>query len=425
MGWSVPPPADPDLARARDLFDPGPSLRLLADYLESRGLDLEVAHPIRAVYWPGRSARVSYRARARAGEGGRRHLTLCVEVRDRPRDSIAVPDGSLDRHGFPDPVEARNGTLIWTLPYDPVLAALPEAVDRRVLRRVLGEDAPAVLAPTIVSYRAARRAVVRYRIVHPGRAARTMFGKVLRDAPFVRTFTAYRNVARSGLRTARPSSAEGIPGLVLFPQLEGGSLRDRLLAGDPLPAPRRIVDLLGALGSTRWRGEGRPRRHSRSARSTGRLLAHLLPHRRAETLAVASALAERVDAVAPWAPTHGDLYDAQVFVTRDRSLGLIDLEDAGPGDPLLDAGNMLAHLSALPASVSIVGRRSLAYRALLRRELVAQGVPTAELDWREAFCLFLLAPGPFTAASPQWPAQVETRLEGVIRLLGRAQGSSG
>ena len=76
------------------------------------------------------------------------------------------------------------------------------------------------------------------------------------------------------------------------------------------------------------------------------LLARVLPEQRDRlqtlTTAIAAAEQRRVDA---WA-VHGDLYEAQLVTAVDspRIVGVLDLDDAGPGDPIDDRATVLAHL---------------------------------------------------------------------------------
>jgi aminoglycoside phosphotransferase (APT) family kinase protein len=99
-----------------------------------------------------------------------------------------------------------------------------------------------------------------------------------------------------------------------------------------------------------------------------------------------------------------------VLVDGDR-LGLIDLDDLGPGDPLLDAANFSAHLFLLGASATPAGGTILRFRDDLRaafcRRLEAD---PAALAWREAYCLLRLASGPFRVLHPDWPRRMADRL---------------
>ena len=51
-------------------------------------------------------------------------------------------------------------------------------------------------------------------------------------------------------------------------------------------------------------------------------------------------------------------YDDQLILTPERELALVDYEEVGPGDPMLDVGNFLAHLSwsVLHVRTKSVGR---------------------------------------------------------------------
>lgn len=428
MRWAPPPPEDEALPRARDLLSPGPSSAVLARFLEARGWSLEEARAVQAIWWPGRSCTVRYRVRGLPPRGRSRQMILCAEVRARPRPRPAAPEDFAGRFGLEHPVEEHDDLLVWAWPYDPRLSGLPDAAHGPAVRAALSLRPPGAVSVTPVRYAPGRRAVLRYAVL--GREERqVLFGKVLREDALARTFSSYRGLAHpllgiagGRIRLARPEATDGIDGLVLFPPLAGTSLRDRLLSGGRLPSPARVAELLGWIGRAPWRGDPKPRQPARVVRSSGRTLARLLPHRRRDIEALVDTLAERAEAESHPGPTvHGDLYDAQVFVDDRFSLGLIDLEDAGPGDPLLDAANLLAHLRGLQLSVPRAGGRPLAYRALLRRVLLEDlGVPEEALGWREALCSVLLATGPFRVLSPTWPRQVEGRLNGAIRVLTRA-----
>ena len=104
--------------------------------------------------------------------------------------------------------------------------------------------------------------------------------------------------------------------------------------------------------------------------------------------------------------------------TRARSwstgetFGLIDLDDLGPGDPLLDAANFSAHLLLLgtsgPASTHAT---ILRYRDELRAAVCRRfDTGPADLAWREAYCLLRLAAGPFRVLHPDWPRRMAARL---------------
>lgn len=409
---------DETLPSARELLAPGPSAALLERFLASRGWTVVEARAAQVVYWPGTSCLVRYRVRGRGPAGGARWLTVCAETRGRgPRQPVVPASGGAPVPVTP-PVEQMGDHLVWAFPYDPVLPGLPAATHGRAVRDGLGIEAPGGVSVSGLRYRPTRRAIFRYRTVGET-PARTLFGKVMRDAPVRRTFDAYRNLGGTDLRFARPSP-HPVPGLVTFPVVPGTSLGERLVAGGRLPSPHRVVGLMASIGAVPWRGDAKPRRYGRSVRSTGRLLAQLLPHRAEEVDDVAAELVARADGIVPTTVVHGDLYESQVLLDDRMSFGLIDLEDAGPGDALLDAANLLAHLGALAAAVPAAAGRPAAYAALLRRVLVGAGVPPEELAWREALCAMLLSPWSFVTQAEAWPRLVEERFGTVVRTLRRS-----
>lgn len=215
-------------------------------------------------------------------------------------------------------------------------------------------------------------------------------------------------------------------GLLLFVPLEGRSLRDLLLTGGSLPTPERLAGLIQdfprALGGSPWGGPAGERDRQgpvRTAAATADLVRRLVPETASTVARLGDAVVEgaALDEV-PSRMVHGDLYEAQVFVGQNYSLGLLDLDDWGPGDPAMDAANLSAHLIALALAVPGSRTRVLAYRSLVRRALLDRlGVFSAELAWREALCMFALSTGPFRVVNPDWPAQVRRRADVALRLM--------
>ncbi|MGH2529040.1 MAG: phosphotransferase [Actinomycetota bacterium] len=414
------PPPDSDLPRAGELLLPESAAVALGGFLDRRGFELQELRAVQAVYWPGRSCTVRYRARARRRDA-KRWLSLCALTTSRPRSVIPPPEDFERRFGLPEPVERQGeDVLVWAYPYDPVLAGLPDAAHGPTVRAASGLPAPAAFSVTPLRYRPRKRAVLRYMVLGGGGVREVLYSKVLRDDAHRRTFDAHRALAGNGISLSRPRSFDGLDGVAVFSPLPGRSLRELLVDEAKLPSPRRVVELVHRVGAVPWRTGGAPRPQDRDVLSVGRLLAHLLPHRSNDIEDAAADLAERAGAVAPGPTVHGDLYEGQVFVGERNGMGLIDLDDAGPGDPLLDAANFLAHLSVLSASAPGARRRPIAYRALLRPLLLeGLGASEADLAWREALCMLKLATGPFRVLSARWPSRVEARVDAAIRLLNR------
>ena len=395
-------PADPGLPDAAELLAGG-GAQVVARFLSERGLDPQQVAPAQAHYRPGRWLTVCFLAAA-AEPGTGRPLSLTVTV-DR-------------RAGEPD--------TVWAFPNDPALPGLATAANPRLVARRLGLQPDEVAVETL-RYRPRRRAVLRYR-VRPG--GRVVLAKVLSPARGRRLLALAAALAdgpeadRSGLRLGLPAGRMA-PGALVLPRLAGTSLRELLLAGGPVPPPERLAALpaelhrrcLPALGGPALPAEsggdrpaGRRRFCPITALSAARLATRLLPQE-------GYAAARLAEAVVGWSEAsepsddrvvHGDLYENQVLVDGD-TVALIDLDDLGPGDPLLDAANFCAHLLLL--GTSRPAPTILRYRDELRAAVCRRfDCDRADLAWREAYCLLRLASGPFRVLHPDWPRRMSLRL---------------
>ncbi|HEX6207755.1 MAG TPA: phosphotransferase, partial [Actinomycetota bacterium] len=326
-------------------------------------------------------------------------------------DPVSPPPWFEDRFDVPEPVGDVGGVLVWAFPYDPGLPALPEAADGRSVRARLPHAAPAAVAVQALTYRPRRRAVFRYRIV--GSAGEVLYGKVLRERKLRRALEVMRRLRGRRVRLGTATEAEG---LLLSPALPGRSLRDVLVGGGSVPSPARVAGLLGSLEAPGVEGAGPD--PVADARATASLIARIVP-RAADP---AARVAERVERGAAGTPSpvvtvHGDLYEHQVLVDEDFSLGLVDLDDVGPGDLAVDAANFSAHLVALAMAVPAAARRLLAYRSILLPAFAARlSVERRDLAWREALSMLKLSVGPFRVLQPGWPAEVQRRVEVALRL---------
>ena len=394
-------PADRDLAGAADLLA-GAGVERVARFLDERGLEAHRIEPAQAHYRPGRWLAVCFRTGAVDRTSGQPVCpTVTVECR------AGEPDG------------------VWAFPDDPALPGLVAAADPDLVRRRL-RPRPAMVEVEPLRYRPRRRAVVRYRVD----GGTVLFGKVVTPARGRRLLALADALRTTGLRLALPSHRLAAGALVL-PPLPGRSLRDLLLAGRPLPTPERLVDLSEDLhrravpaltsGPLADRTGLRRRVDPGTALCAARVVARLLP----EFGCVAGRVAE---AVTEWAEeselpeqriVHGDLYENQVIVDGE-TLGLLDLDDLGRGDPLLDAANFSAHLLMLGVSGQPAAATILRYQEELRvafcRRLDAD---PAALAWREAYCLLRLVSGPFRVLHPDWPRRMADRVKLADQALRR------
>jgi hypothetical protein len=381
---------------------------MVARFLSGSGWSLSTVDPVQVFYRPGRSMTVRFDVGARRRAGPVDTLTVAAECR------------------------AGHPVRVWAFPEDPSLPGLPAAL------RLSGAEAGT--AVEMLRYRPRRRAVLRYRFCHgdgsagvsggppaPHSADRVLFGKVLPPARAHRALRAAEALTPeggAGLRLALPAAGPA-PGALVVAPVAGRPLRDLLLAGDTLPSPARLARLSEDLAAMTRPAPRHPLPDSPAAtrvtvvRQAAGLTAHLLPALRPALDELVAAVACGIDSDPPdRRPVHGDLYEAQVLVGDDGTLGLVDLDDLGLGDPLLDAATFSAHLVALALCPGTATARILAYRAELRRAFLDRlGAHERSLRWRETYAMLLLSPGPFRALGPGWPTKVTARVEAATQLL--------
>ena len=107
-------------------------------------------------------------------------------------------------------------------------------------------------------------------------------------------------------------------------------------------------------------------------------------------------------------------------MTPEGSLALVDFEEAGPGDPLFDVGNMLAHLRWM--SEFGMGREACNdYRRRLRAAALARfGWNADDLNLREAFAIFRMSSNPLRQATNRWQSSVRKALRMAAEALDEA-----
>lgn len=417
---------DPALPAAAGLFDE-PGAQRVAAFLAARGWELRRTRPVQAIYRPAAACAVRYRSTAVDPDGRPRLVNLCLETRAAPKTPRAPNEELTARYGLPEPLAADGDGLAWVFPCDPAMPHLADALWGPAVRERLDADGPRPLRVRAqpLRYRPRRRAVVRYHVRYGGdQPARELYGKVLRTAPAqrLRAVTAELPAGdrrrrrfgrpRPGVRFSLPVG-ELHPNTLLFEAMPGTPLGRLLVRGGSLPRPERLVGLLDEVAGLNGAVAAEPAtRHARepveTAERTAALVAALVPECADDAAAVLDAV--RAGAAVPGpdrAVVHGDLYEAQVFVDDDFSLGLIDLEEMGVGDPALDAANFTAHLLALALVAPAARARIRAYRHLLRTAFLDRlELPSEALAWREALVMLQLATGPFRTLAPDWPGRV-------------------
>lgn len=430
---------DPSLPAAAGLFGDQGTRRATA-FLAARGWELRRSRAVQAIYRPGEACAVRHRGVAVDASGRPRLVNVCFETRAVPKAARPPGEEVSARYGLPEPLAAEDDGVEWAFPCDPAMPHLADALWAPAVREGLAGEEPRPRRVRVqpLRYRPRRRAVVRYHVRYGGdRPPRELYGKVLRTAPArrLRAVTAELPAparrrrfgrARGGVRFSLPVG-ELHDNTLLFDAMPGTPLGRLLVRGRALPRPERLVGLLDEVAGLDGAVAAEPAaRHARSpvrtAERTAALVGALVPECAGDAAAVVEAV--RAGAATPGpqrAVVHGDLYEAQVFVGEDFSLGLIDLEEMGLGDPALDAANFTAHLLALALVAPAARSRIRAYRRLLRAAFLDRlGLPSEALAWREALVMLQLSTGPFRTLAPDWPARVARGTRVARRLAAEA-----
>ncbi|MGE3620663.1 MAG: aminoglycoside phosphotransferase [Acidimicrobiia bacterium] len=369
-----------------------PARGLLAAATAAAGADLVRCRPRQVNHQPGSSTTVQYRVDARWPDGRTSAETFVARIgRGAPRGTATFTLGS-------------HQASVWRWPHDPGLPGLADALDRDRLAGLfdsLGLD-PGAPEVRVRAHRPGRRAVVEVR----GPRHR-LFLKVVRPDRAEALHRRHRLLA--GHLPVPESLGWTDAGVVVLTALPGRTLRDALRSGGPLPEPSTVTGLLDALPASLAAGPAR-RDLVAAAGHHAEVIADHLP-------AARTRLARLRDALEPFAlpdghavaPVHGDLYEAQLLVSGDRIVGLLDVDTAGPGCRVDDLANFVGHLSVLGLGL---GRTAAVNRwgAALLREAERRH-DRREVRHRVAAAIVGLATGPFRVLEPGWPDATLRRLD--------------
>ena len=209
-------------------------------------------------------------------------------------------------------------------------------------------------------------------------------------------------------------------GVVWLSEIPGQNLR-RLIREGAQPDSDTLLHGLETLWSGGDAGRaGRPfnlagtyRRAKRSFRYLGDGATSALVSRITETLD------PFVESWCPSAVAHNDFYDDQVLVLDDGRLALVDLEEAGPGDPLLDVGNFLAHLRwSARFGRQREGNGAASYHGEVRNAALERFAwRERDLSLREAVCLFRICTNAIRHPREDWRDRLRSGLSLVSEVL--------
>lgn len=380
-----------------------PAGELMAAVLAAADARLLRWSPRQVDHRPGIRTTVSYLATVRWPDETVTEETIGASSGELPNGVALLSDGHTE-------------IGMWRFPHDPDLPALPAACDPDLLRRLTAQiglnhgDGP--VRTRIRAYRPRRRAVVQ--VDTPDGTA---FLKVVRSGKVRALHERHRTALAAGCPVPAPLGWTD-DGLLVLAALPGTTLRDLLTGTRPVRLDvDSVVDVLDTLPAELGTGHRR-RTWGQKAPYYAEVVAAVAP----ELAERARAVASTVDHPTPEGPdivVHGDFYESQLTIGDGRVGGLLDIDTAGRGERLDDAGCLLAHLAVLAqlhpgraATINALGLR--AHRRF------ARDLDPAALARRTAAVLLSLATGPHRVQERNWRANTARRLALAERWLDHA-----
>lgn len=377
--------------------------RVLRAALEPLGGRLLSARASHVHYRPGYDVAVRFDAEVAWAGGAPTTETLLAgtTVRGVPRGTLPV-EGHLD--------DGRVIELgVWRWPFDPRLPGLEHAVVPRTCARMLNGLVAEPVRLDVVVYRPTQRAVVRL----DDADGRTLYLKVLRPRDVEPLVTRHRVLGEAGLPVPPVVHADTTLGLVVLGAIDGPTARDRYLTDGPWPSVDDHLDVIAAIGRADLGHQ--PARPGRLTDALGHatMIERVLPDQAERLARITDAVRDALTRPRLVPCVHGDLYESQLITAPDsgRIVGVIDLDDAGPGDPLDDRATVLAHLWTRGATTP---RRLSLLRHVHELRAAFAPADAAELDVVTAAVLVGLAAGPFRVQAPGWRRDAR-------RMLARAE----
>lgn len=307
---------------------------------------------------------------------------------------------------------------VWRWPFDPVLLGLPHVISPEsvatVLQSIHGDLDPHTVHLDVAAYRPTDRAVLRVDVDGRGTIA---YLKVVKPDVAPAIVERHRRLLDAGVPVPRIDAVDETLGLLVLAPLVGPTLRELIKAdASGWPESSEFDRIADGFASAPLDGPANVSRLTDGALHA-RMLAAVMP-------ATASRLEELADrferSPAPPAGTviHGDLHEGQIIIEQGSIVGVLDIDDAGPGLAVDDRANMLARLAYRATTDSVRSTGIRAYADRLRHDSHARFDAEA-LDLHTAAALMGLATGPFRLQSRGWNDTVVSLLDIIDELSMR------
>ena len=357
-----------------------------------------------------------YRIRIRqlSHDPGRRAIITYVVERH--------PDEFMPEEQFALEMRRGRAAIVYRYPEDPHLPGLNEAASvepalRLVNRHVLSIPARRIRVD-MVRYRPGNRAVLRHRL---GRV--NFYVRVMRPDTMTSLLNAANLVRHSGFTLPRIAGYWQEGGVLWLSEIPGKNLRRQIRRGHQ-PPPETLLDGLEDLWNMPIQdGIALPFNLAGAYRRARRAFTNALDDDDTMRRILKDATRSLDQFVESWRPSHiahNDFYDDQMLALPDGRIALVDFEEAGPGDPMLDVGNFLAHLrwAAHFGRDREANAKSVYHSVFRTASLERMGWSERELALREAVCLFRVCTNAIRHPQPEWRRRLGEGLTMVNEIVG-------
>ncbi len=392
---------DPALAAAAHLTGPY-AADVLAAGVDATGAELVDSRVADVQYRPESDLVVRYAATVRRPDGALVADTLLAGVTRRGVFPGTLPVEAITESS--DPIVAG----LWRWPFDPVLVDLGQIVTPARVEQALRGIVSGPLHVEVVVYRPCERVVVR--VTEP--SGRQVYVKLVAPHTVEGLVTRHERLTEVGLPVPQVLAAGD--SWIAMSALTGPTLRDviksgplSLSVGRAAPGGDAIAELCAALGEADLGHLPAVRPRLLDASAHAAMLATVLPEQASRLTDLAERFADEANAAADrcGAIVHGDLHEGQLIVREGTIIGLLDIDDVGPGDPVDDMATVLAHLAYRSINAA-TPRHDLDDYADELRDAFSTRVDSVALDTAAAGVLVGLATGPFRAQRSGWQAAV-------------------
>ena len=311
--------------------------------------------------------------------------------------------------------------LLFRYPEDPQLPGLADAASAvtasGLLSRYVLASALQRVRVSLVRYRSGGHAVLRHR-----HGSVRFYVRVMPPRRVPRLMAAADLIAQSGFVLPRLAGCWAEGGVIWLSEIPGKNVR-RIVRGGGFVDHEPILENLAQLWETPLCSNGsRPFNLYGAYRRARRVFRQVLRDHAAIRLKLNDATAALDTFAKDWEPAttaHNDFYDDQMIRIDDGRLALVDFEEAGPGEPLLDVGNFLAHMhwSARFGRETEATSSAAHYHDFRAAAIERFGWEEQALNLREAVCIFRVCTNPIRHLAPDWPQRLDAGLTLVNEVL--------